>query len=479
MNKQPKALSIFFLTEMWERYGFNMLEILLVIFLISVFSMGDTFSYTTLGSVTALAYINSIVGGYLADRFLGHRRAVLVSALILSASYAVLACSQSMTQVFWSLSLVTLGTGMLKPNVSSMVGSLYKENDVRRHGGFTLFYIGINAGIMLGLLIPSYLQTYFSWAVAFSSGAVMLLVGFFTFYLGGRYFKIKDFRVFKMSYRDWFKVMGILAITLVISYETIAHPSMALLIFLLVAVVALGVVIYQAFRERGRARARLWAYFFLLGISVIYWAVYFQIFFSMNLFVDRAVSHHFLGFNLTTGAFAAVESVGVMFFGAILGKVWTVLGRSRWNPSTPMKFALGMLMHTAAFGLLFLSSRLLGVDGFVRPDLVILVYLIIAIGELLLSPTGLSMVTELVPERIVGMMMGIFFITLGLGGKLAGIFADWSAIPRKMTDVTTIEHIYSHAFLTYFLICLVAMVISFALVPLIKRLIATPKTVQA
>ncbi len=474
-TKQPKALSVFFLTEMWERYGFTMLEIVLVLYLIKVFFVSDDLSYGVMGSVTALAYVNSVVGGFLADRYIGHRRAVLLGAILLSCAYAALAAVEHLWAVYFALALLTLGTGLLKPNISSLVGTLYTENDPRRHSGFTIFYIGINVGNMLTLFLSGYIQQYFGWHTAYFTAMVMLIVAFITFWIGVRYFKIQDVQKVKHGKREWLKTIVALVVMLAFNEFIIKHQQAALIAFVGIAVASAAIVIYEAFHEKGKARSRIFAYLVLVAISVVYWALFFQIFMSINLFIDRAVDHKVFGFTLATSSFAAVESVGVILFGLVLSKLWTGLGTSRWSPSTPMKFSLGLFFQTLAFGVVFLSYIHLEANGLIMGAWIVLLYFVVSIGELLLSPTGLAMVTELVPKRLAGVMMGIFFISLGLGGKLAGVIADQAAIPDGMTNVSQIQAVYHHAFVVYFTLSLVAALISLALVPVLKKLIQSPE----
>lgn len=472
---QPKAVSIFFLTEMWERYGFYLIQALLILFLLHRFHFDDQHSYAILGSVTALAYINSIIGGYIADQLIGHRVAVLIGALCLSLGYALIAFANLQEQVFASLALITFGTGLLKPNVSSMLGTLYKKNDSRRDSGFTLFYVGINFGIILATGLAGYLVEYFGWHFTFLTGTLVLLVAFITFYFGTHYFKIGNIRPLQRTPLKWLKAVVVALMTFVLSYYIIVHQDLALIAFFIITGVSIALVLYEAFIEKGRERRKLFAYLILVGLSVVYWAIYFQLFFSMNLFVLRAVDRHFFSLYVPPSIFLSIEAFGVIIFGPFMALLWTALKKSRFCPSTPMKFTLGLMMNAIAFGLLWISVTVLEGNGLVMPFWVVLVYLLIAVGELLLSPIGLAMVTELVPARLVGVMMGIFFISLGIGGKLAGLFADLSAIPQDLTDVPTIEAIYQHAFFQYFLISLLASILSFFLVPVIRRLINEAK----
>ncbi len=238
-----------------------------------------------------------------------------------------------------------------------------------------------------------------------------------------------------------------------------------------IAILSVLIVLFEALKEKGRSRHRLLAYLILVGISVVYWAIYFQLFFSMNLFVDRVVDRQILGTIVPPSVFMSVEAFGIIAFGPLLSWIWTRLEGTRWACSTPTKFALGMALNALSFGLLYVSSHVLNHQGMVVAVWIVVVYLLIAVGELMLSPIGLAMVTELVPLRLVGTMMGIFFISLGIGGKLAGLFADISAVPDNVVSVAGIDTIYHHAFFVYFMIALIAAVVSFMLVPLIKKLI--------
>ena len=190
--KQPRGFSIFFLTEMWERYGFYITQTLLILYLIGYFHLTDKASYGILGSFTALAYINPALGGYIADRYLGARFAILWGALLISAGYLVLMGAHDLPHVFIALAVIAMGTGLLKPNVSSLLGSLYSKNDSRRHTGFTIFYMGISLGIILATTGGGYLQEFVGWKNTYFIAALVLLFAWLTFFFGSRFYKIHD-----------------------------------------------------------------------------------------------------------------------------------------------------------------------------------------------------------------------------------------------------------------------------------------------
>lgn len=479
MHKQPKALRIFFLTEMWERYGFYVIQTLLILYLLHVFKMSDEMSYGVLGSITALAYGNSVLGGFIADRWLGHRTAVLIASVMLASGYCLIAVSYQLTVTYWAFALITMGTGLFKPNICSLFGQLYDAYDVRRHSGFTYFYVGVNLGIILGESLAGVIQQYFGWHSVFFSAAFVLVITLIVFWLGSRYFHIQDHLAHPKSRYRWLIALSLMVAAIAISYYVIAHPTVALAFFSLVAVLSGALIIYHAYVAEGLQRRRLIAFLVLVAISTLYWAMYFQMFFSMNLFVDRVVDRSWFGLQLVPAVYPSIEAFGVIVVGPLLGWLWWRLesSRSRFNPGIPLKFCLGLALHTIAFGVMYLSSLLINKSGLVMPGWLILAYLFIAVSELLVMPVGLAMVSELLPQRLSGVMMGVFFISLGLGGKLAGVFATLAAVPlASLKDFPVMEHIYQHSFLLYFLLSLGVTVLCFSLVRGLNKMIALPQS---
>jgi proton-dependent oligopeptide transporter, POT family len=470
-NKQPRALKIFFFTEMWERYGFYAIQTLLVFYFIRTFHLTDQLSYSILGSITALAYGNSVLGGYIADRLLGHRMSVLLGATLLAMGYALAAISFELTFSLWAFAIITVGTGLLKPSISSMVGLLYEKKDIRRCSGYTIFYVGLSLGIILGETLAGFIQRYFDWHSMFFSASFMMIIAFLIFWLGTRRFKITDDA---RSKEDIFLAAIFVSLTILVSYYIISHQATAVIFFAVAAIVCGFIIFYEAYQEKGSVRKKLIAFLILMGLSICFWTLYYQMFFSMNLFIARVVDRHLWGMTLLPTVYPAVEAGAGILIGLFLGWFWHWLesNHKHWNPSPPMKFTLAFLFHSIALGIFYLSSLLLGENTMIMPGRLLISYLFIALAELLLTPIGLAMVGELVPKRLMGLMMGVFLVTMGLGGKLAGILANFSTVPHDLlTDFIAVEHIYQHSFLIYFIFSLVVTGLSFSLVPLLKRLI--------
>ena len=469
--KQPHGFSVFFLTEMWERYGFYIIQGLLVLYLTQYFNLSDTLSYAILGSFTALAYINPILGGYIADKILGAKKSILGGALLISAGYALLVVSvTNLSTVLVGLGIIAIGTGLLKPNVSSLLGSLYQQNDHRRHAGFTLFYVGINIGNGLSLITGGYLQEYLGWRSTYLIVAFVLLFAFLVFYFGARHYHLKDSVVSNRGRKNYCLALLLIVGMIIANVLILKLQTVATIAFTFVSLVSFVFVLFEALKSDQQVRQKLIAYLLLVILSVFFWAIFFQVFLSMNLFMLRVVDRDVFGFVIPASVFIGVESIGVIVLGPLLSLLWQYLERKNLSPSIPTKFALGLLVVTLAFTLLFFSSLLTNQQGQVLALWVIVVYILIALGELLLSPTGLAMVTELVPKHLSGVLMGIFFVSLGLGGKLAGVIADFAAIPENFDNLAQMEAIYHHAFGIYAMVGAGITLLSLLMIKKIKSL---------
>lgn len=475
MTHQPKGFSMFFLTEMWERYGFYVIQTLMLLYLIHVFKLTDERGYGVLGSITALSYGNAVLGGIIADRWLGHHHAVCIGSILLILGYGLVAVAAAPWLLFWALACITMGTGLFKPGICNMVGDLYSSGDIRRHSGFTYFYVGVNLGIILGETLAGYIQHYFGWHSVFFSASFVLIIALGIFCWGTRRLPSRSHSTPPKRAACWAIAMVWIGLAIFVSEYVIAHPDKALAFFSAVAVACFLLVMYHAYVSQALLRRHLLVFLALVVMSTLYWAMYFQMFFSMNLFIDRVVDRQVWGISLVSAVYPSIEAFGVIVFGPCLGMLWMALARSnsRFNPSTPMKFVMALFIQTLAFGVLYLSSLMIDHHGLVMPGWLAVAYLLIGIGELLVMPIGLAMVGELLPDRLSGLMLGIFFISLGLGGKLAGALAQISTIGSdKLRDIPGMEHIYQHGFLLYFMVSLGVSVLCLVAVPILKQSIS-------
>jgi len=475
-SKQPRALSILVFAEMWERFGFYIVQALLVLYLTQALGLSDSESYTITGAFTAFVYISPIIGGYIADQVFGFKTAIIVGAILFIIGYGLLAWA-GQELLYVSLAIIIIGNGFFKPNISSLLGALYQKSDPRREAGFTFFYMGINLGSMAATLISGFVKDAFGWWAGFGLASIGLVLGLLNFVWGAKYLigygeaPIKNpnapvlLKIFNHKITVACGVIiGIPIISILLHYKELTN----ILLFAAAVILLIGLVIL-AFRYPKEQRNRMLTLIWLTIISVLFWAVFFQIFFSVNLFVDRNIDRVIWGVQIPTVAFISFEAFFIVVLAPFLAKLWSYLNYKRKNPSTVMKFFLSFISMTIAFLLLYISTHF-HIDGLISPWWIPIAYFFITIAEMLLSPIGLSAVTVLSPQRLVGMMMGVWLIAIGYGGKLAGVLAKISSIPEGIKNPLIASHYYGNAFFTYAVIAFILAIVTLIFVPWLRRI---------
>lgn len=446
MIKHPRGLPVLFMTEFWERFGFYIVQWLLILYLVNKFTFSDTKSYAILGAFTALAYIMPVIGGYLADRLLGFRIPIILGGLMLAAGYALLAFEQ-LPLLYIGLGCITVGNGLFKPNVSSLLGFLYNDNDPRRESGFTIFYCGINAGGLVANASSGFVQQHLGWSASFLAASVGLIIGVLTFVLFKSFLKNKGQSKIKLSLQKITIGICFLVTATALSILLLKYSEVAEYVLTASTVLLFVFLIKTSFTYQKKERRRMLGLLVLIFVSILFWAIFFQLFFSVNLFVQRSVDRHFFSYTLPPTLFISLENLFIIILGPFMAKLWLALKNSNNDVSVPTKFSLSLFFSSFGFFVLYASTA---VDqGLISPFWVVFAYLFATLGELLISPIGLSMITEYSPKKLTGLMMGVWFFSLGMGGELAGMIAKYSAIPKDMTKITLISHFYGQAFLVY------------------------------
>jgi POT family proton-dependent oligopeptide transporter len=429
----PRGLSTLFFTEMWERFSYYGMRAFLILYMVAPVAAGglgftDARAASIYGTYTGSAWAASIVGGLIADRLLGQYRTVLVGGIIIAAGHFTLAF-KSLPSFYGGLALIVMGTGCLKPNVSTLVGSLYPQGDTRRDAGFSLFYMGINLGATLGPLIAGYLAQNVNWHIGFACAGVGMTFGLVQYVAGrGRL------------------EQGI---------ARLGHTALA--------TDAPG----RTQTAGGSRRLspdewkRIVAIVFFFAAAVVFWGAYEQAGSTLNLFADRYTRNQAFGFSFPSSWFQSVQPIFVMLLAPVFAWLWLRLGRRQ--PSVPAKFALGLLFMGLSFAVLIPAGALAqsGAGVRVSPWFLVWSYFISELGELCVSPIGLSAVTKLAPLRIVGLMMGVWFLSNAFGNKLAG----WAA---GFFSTVPLHDLFREVTLVLF----VSAAVMFALVKPIKRLMA-------
>jgi proton-dependent oligopeptide transporter, POT family len=469
--RHPSSLPIFFATEMWERYGFYVVQTLLALYLALHFNWPDKQIYTLIGSFTALTYISPVIGGWIADHLIGQKRATLLGTLLLFISYLILSLQAVDRTLPFALGGIAVGTGLLKSNISSLLGNQYSRNSASRESGFTIFYMGITSGIIIGTTLPSYLNRHFGWSMSFMSAAIGILIGMLTFLYGIYRYRIEDYSPYQFNIMKTCQAFLILLVLWVGAFLIILSPKIADSVFILVASVSVLYLMYCVSHESKQQSKKTLVILLLCIISAMFWAFYFQMFLSLTLFIVRVVKPMLAGVPFPPPYYVAIQSLGMIVIGTFLAR--NKRRRSLVQKATHAgdKFVFAMIIMTLAYALITWATHLsLLTSALLSPLWIIPTYLCISLAELLLSPVGLCAVTVLANPKRVSTMMGIFFVSLGMGGFLSGKFASITAIPLNNPSLAGIKLHYELAFTKIFWILASLTVISVGLNMLIRRL---------
>tara|TARA_B100001057_G_scaffold85098_1_gene80924 strand:- start:1098 stop:2573 length:1476 start_codon:yes stop_codon:yes gene_type:complete len=425
----PKGLFICFATEMWERFSYYGMRALLILYLTKHWEFSDSTSYLIYGAYTSLVYIMPVFGGMLADQILGSKKAVTYGAILLVFGHLGMTV-ESNEQIFYlSLALIVSGVGFLKPNISTMVGALYEEGDPRRDSGFTIFYMGINIGAFTATLLCGYLGEEIGWAWGFGAAGVGMLLGLIIFIWGQKYLeglaeppseKYKEKKV-GITFENWAYISGIVMV--LTTWFLVQNSQLVGQLLGGFGFVFIGAwLAYALFKCDPEERDRLIVIGILILFSLIFWALFEQAGSSLNILTDRGVDRVIFGWEVPASMFQSLNAGFIFTIAPLFALLWIALAKRNMEPSTPIKFSIGIVF--VGLGFLVLVYGMQSSEGLQTGVIwIILIYLLHTLGELCLSPVGLSSVTKLSPQRIVGFMMGMWFFASAAGNYVAGLIA--------------------------------------------------------
>lgn len=432
----PKPLWMLFMTEFWERFAFYGIRWALVLYIVAQFydgsGTGETPANQLYGAYLALVYAAAIFGGYVADRIIGYQRSILLGAVIMAAGLFMIAMPNH--EVFKvGLATIIAGNGLFKPNISTMVGKLYAVGDERRDSGFTLFYMGINLGAMISPLITGWFAEHLfgtsdmpAYKVVFITSGIGMLISLVWFWIGRSQLQGIGRPPVGSESRGRLAITALCAvISIPLIYFLLSLGADSLQWILTAMFIALAaLLLVEGIREGPRQRDMVIAMLIIFAFNVLFWCFFEQAGSSFSFLAEKIVNREFGGWTFPVGWFQSVNSVAIITLAPIIAWIWVKMGRH--NPSIPRKFSLGLIFNGLAFLLLmFALSSLVDPQTLKIPFWTLFaVYWIQSIGELCLSPIGLSMVTKLAPMRLVGFGMGGWFLSTGIGNNLSGIFAS-------------------------------------------------------
>ena len=577
----PKGLYVCFTTELWERFSFYGMKYLLLLYLTKYHLFPDEAGFDVLGSYAGLVYALPVIGGLIADRYLGMRKSVLFGGILLSmghllmaveghqainyaagtilandltlASGQVLVAGTTLTEsvmfrdtaalnvFYFALALIVMGVGYLKPNISTIVGKLYSKDDPRRDSGFTIFYMGINIGSFFATIICAYLGETYGWKYGFGAAGIGMIIGLFTFMRGQKYLyghaeprdpEILTEKVFGPVNREWliylvsvpflavlwllvqhepvvyftqnlFLIVAIISIilysmvheritdnnqtaylfaagaivlgviALVIQVDFVSSTALISELLLYAAIAAIVAFVIYGFKTHNSAEfGRTVVLMILILSTVVFWALFEQSAGSMTLYADRVVDREVGGITFTAGQFGSLNAGFIMLLSIPFAALWVWLAKRNMEPSTPVKFGLGILQAGLGFAVLVLGAQFPDQSGKVAAIWLLLAYLLHTTGELCLSPVGLSAVTKLSISRVVGVSMGTWFLATALSETVATRLGKLAAIDTtggEAGDVASALANYTSLFefLTY--VGVGAGIFVFVISPLLRR----------
>jgi POT family proton-dependent oligopeptide transporter len=419
----PKGLYMLFFAEMWERFSYYGMRALLIFYLTKHWLFADDKANLIYGAYTSLVYITPVLGGYIADRYLGQRKAVLFGGLLLAIGHSLMAVEGTGGQqdatinVFWgALAFIIVGSGFLKANISVMVGQLYKLTDIRRDGAYTVFYMGINVGAAIGTILVGYLGETIGWGFGFGLAGIGMLAGLVVFVLGKKALNGAGEAPRPLTRSKEMTLYGVGVAAVAVIWALVQYQDVIQGLLVVSGVALLGYVLYESFKLPKEPRERMFAILFLISLNPLFWGLFEQAGGSMNLFTDRFVDRS----GVPASIFQSINPILIMILAPLFAGLWVTLGRRKSEPSAPAKFGLALAQMGFANLVLVWGAEAYGVAAMTPVILVFAYYLFATTAELCLSPVGLSAMNRLAPKFLASLIMGAWFYMTAVGNFVAG-----------------------------------------------------------
>ena len=485
-GKYPKQLWYLFTVEMWERFCFYGMRGVLTIFMADKLlglALSDKEANLKYGAIQAFVYAFTFLGGIFADKILGFKKSLIFGGIVMISGNLLIAFSPQ-DMFYLGITLSIIGTGFFKPNISSMVGELYKEGDSRRDAGFGLFYSGINIGALLGGAVCVYFGTSedYGWSYAFLAAAVVMLIGLVTFVFTKKSLgpigdsPLLHLPTTKRTTKEIIVYIGAF-ISIPFIFMMIKNTDYTDYFMYTIGPLAILYFLYETYLEKdSKSQRKLIAAFIFILFSVIFWAFFEQSGGSLALFAKDNLHHNLLGFDSNPNIINnTANSLFVIIFSPILGLVWIAMAKKKIEPNTVVKFGLGFLFLALAFYVFYYTKFFADEKGLTSLNIFTLAYFVITFGELCLSPIGLSIMTKLSPKRLSGMMMGMWFLASAYGQYAAGLLgAGMSSPDENASSITKLDG-YTQGYYQLAFYALIAGLILIVFTPLIKKLMQEVK----
>jgi len=489
-GKYPKQLWYLFFSEMWERFSFYGMRGMLVIFMVSQLAMNDKVANLQYGATQAFVYAFTFIGGLFADKILGYRKSLFWGGLLMIAGSIILAINPQQF-FFFGISFTIIGTGFFKPNISTIVGKLYKDDDHRRDAGFSLFYAGVNLGALIGgyiciavangslwaSLVPAHLR----WNVAFGFAAVVMIVSLLTFTQTQKSLgdiglsPLKDAPSTKRKRLELVTYIGSLLIIPVIM-TMVSNTDYTDIFMFIIGPASLLYLFYEMRSFNKEENKKLLAALVFIIFSIFFWAFFEQSGGSLSLFAAHNLNNTLLGIPLDpNGVNNSANSFFVIAFAAIVGLVWLWLNKRKLEPNTVVKFGLGFLFLAGGFAVFYYTKFFADANGRTSLDLFTFGWFIITFGELCLSPIGMSAMTKLSPQKTQAVIMGMWFLASAYGQYFAGLLG--ANIAEASTNASNLEKlsVYADGYKQLAIYAFIAGILLILIAPFVKKLMQDVK----
>ncbi len=426
----PRGLFVLFYAEMWERFSYYGMRALLILYLTKFWLFGDGKSNLIYGAYGSLVYITPVLGGYIADRWLGQRKAVLFGGVLLAFGHLFMAVegmqgvsdplvkqADPAINVFWlALALIIVGSGFLKANISVIVGQLYKMTDGRRDAAYTIFYMGVNAGAAFGTILVGYLGETIGWSWGFGLAGIGMVLGLIIFVIGKPALGGKGEPPKLLERQRELTLYGVGIAAVAVAWFLIQSQGIIQNLLIVSGIAMLGYTLYEAFKLPKEPRERIFAILFLIALNPIFWGLFEQAGGSLNLYTDRFVDRA----GVPTSLFQSINPIYIILLAPLFAALWQWLGKRGLEPSAPAKFGLALAQVGLGFLIFVWGAKTVGPAVMTPVFFVFMIYLIHTTAELCLSPVGLSAMTRLAPLHLGSFIMGAWFYMTAVGQFVAG-----------------------------------------------------------
>ena len=473
VEKPMKPFSLIFSIELWERFGYYGMQALLVVYLIRELNFSDTMANSLFGAFSALCYAFISIGGVIGDKVLGTKRTMFIGAIVLAIGYGLLGLDAG-EHLYLGLAAIITGNMLFKANPSSLVSKLYKPGDHRIDSAFTIYYMSINIGSFVSMLLCPIAKDYWGWNMAFMICCIGLIIAIVNYMFCSRLLaevgSDPDFA--PLNFKKFIYVIGFTIILTFICAWLLKHLTITnwlLAIAIIVVAILCGKILFSL--ETKQDKMKFVVCIILILEAIVFFVLYQQMPTSLNLFTIRNTNHTLFGLTIPGESFQSLNPLWILLASPVLAWIYAKLGKQGKDFSLPGKFAFGMLLTSFGFLILPFAGKYFSSNGLISGNWLIISYGFQSLGELFVSGLGLAMVTKLVPQRMMGFMMGAWFMSTAVAMALGGVVASFASVPHNITEPILSMPIYSQLFIKLGISTFIISIIMFVFVPKLKKYI--------